>query len=40
MSPTDRVVLLIDIWHPDLEKGEIAAIKAMFEKMDQMIKER
>ena len=35
---TDRVVLLIDIWHPELSEGEIEAIKEMFRKMDEMIR--
>ena len=29
---TDRVVLLLDTWHPDLTDKEIAAIKGMFEE--------
>jgi len=36
----DRVVLLIDIWHPDLNSDEIIAIKDMFTKMNQMVKDR
>lgn len=27
----ERVILLIDIWHPDLVSGEIQQIKSMFE---------
>ena len=34
MSKSDRVVLLIDIWHPELSDGEIEAIKLMFNRMD------
>ena len=34
----DRVVLLIDIWHPDLSKYEIQAIQEMFQQMNEMMK--
>ena len=26
----ERVVLLFDVWHPDLSKGEVKAIQDMF----------
>ena len=32
----ERVVLLFDIWHPDLEPSEIAAIQAMFREVEGM----
>ena len=36
----ERVILLIDIWHPDLVPGEILQIKEMFEQVEQMIRKR
>lgn len=27
---SDRVVLLLDVWHPDLDPLEIAAVQGMF----------
>ena len=36
----DRVLLLIDIWHPELEKGERDAIQDMFQVVKDMVKER
>lgn len=30
-----RVVLLFDIWHPDLAAGEVEAITGMFEEARQ-----
>jgi aspartate beta-hydroxylase len=36
----ERVILLIDIWHPELIEDERQQIKAMFDKMKQMIKDR
>ena len=41
LSETEkRVVLLIDIWHPELELEEREAIKDMFTVVKNMIKER
>ena len=36
-STKERVILLIDIWHPDLTKAEIEQVKSMFAEVDQMI---
>ena len=36
----DRVIILIDIWHPDLIAGEIEQIKRMFAQVEQMIRDR
>ena len=36
----ERVILLIDIWHPDLTEGERSQIKVMFRRMQKMINER
>ena len=33
----DRVLLLIDIWHPDLTNEEKSAIKNMFSVVKEMI---
>jgi len=35
-----RVILLIDIWHPDLHLEEREAIKDMFGEVKDMIKKR
>lgn len=32
----ERVVLLLDLWHPDLQHGEISAIQSMFSKVEEM----
>ena len=34
----ERVVLLIDIWHPDLDNQERQAIKNMFQEVKNMVK--
>ena len=34
----ERVILLIDIWHPDLQAQEIHQIKNMFEQVKEMIR--
>lgn len=31
----ERVVLLLDVWHPDLSKAEITAVQGMFEEARQ-----
>lgn len=36
----DRVVLLFDLWHPDLTPDEITAIREMFKKVEAMQEER
>ena len=36
----ERVILLMDIWHPDLTAGEILQITNMFEQVDAMIRKR
>jgi aspartate beta-hydroxylase len=36
----DRVILLFDIWHPDIQQDERVAITHMFEKMQELINER
>ena len=36
----ERVIILIDIWHPDLVAGEIKQIKEMFDAVEQMIRQR
>jgi len=36
----ERVILLIDVWHPDLHQAEINEIQGMFSKLEQMIKMR
>ena len=36
----ERVILLIDIWHPDLVPAEINQIRNMFGQVEQMIKQR
>ena len=36
----ERVIILIDIWHPDLVAGEIMQIKTMFDQVEQMIRQR
>ena len=36
----ERVILLIDIWHPDLVLGEITSICQMFDQVEQMIQAR
>lgn len=36
----DRVLLLIDIWHPELEIGERNAIQDMFQIVKDMVNER
>ena len=35
-STEDRVVLLADIWHPDLSADEIAAVQAMFQQVEAL----
>ena len=41
LSETEqRVILLIDIWHPELVKEERAEIERMFKKLEDMIKSR
>jgi aspartyl/asparaginyl beta-hydroxylase (cupin superfamily) len=41
MSETqERVILLIDIWHPDLHQEEINQITGMFKRLEEMIKMR
>ena len=37
---TERVVLLLDLWHPDLSQAEIASIRSMFEAVDEIQQER
>ena len=32
----ERVVLLLDLWHPDLQQDEISAIQSMFSKVEEM----
>lgn len=36
----DRVVLLLDTWHPDLTDGEIEAVQNMFAEVERMRDER
>ena len=36
----ERVILLIDIWHPELQDGEIHEVKTMFKRMDEIIRQR
>ena len=36
----DRVVLLIDIWHPDLTLDERSSIKNMFKVVKEMVAQR
>jgi aspartate beta-hydroxylase len=36
----DRVVLLLDTWHPDLTDDEIQAIRAMFAEVEEMRNDR
>lgn len=36
----ERVILLIDIWHPDLHQEEIKEITGMFKRLEEMIKMR
>ena len=36
----ERVILLIDIWHPELSKAEIDEVKTMFSRMDELIRLR
>ncbi len=36
----ERVILLMDIWNPQIKKEEIAEISNMFAKLDEMIKKR
>ena len=39
LSKTEsRVVLLVDVWHPDLESEEREAIRNMFGVVKEMIK--
>ena len=40
LGQVDRVILLIDIWHPELELSERTAVKNMFKEVDKMIQER
>ena len=35
-TAADRVVLLADIWHPDLSADEIAAVQAMFQQVEAL----
>ena len=35
----ERVVLLFDIWHPDLKKREIDEIQGMFKKVSELAKQ-
>ena len=37
LGQVDRVILLIDIWHPELELSERTAVKNMFKEVDRMI---
>ena len=37
LGKVDRVILLIDIWHPELELSERTAVKNMFKEVDKMI---
>ena len=39
-SICQRVVLLFDLWHPDLQRDEIDAIRAMFRTVEGMQEER
>ena len=32
---SDRVVLLFDMWHPELTPDEVRAIEAMFAEVDE-----
>lgn len=32
----ERVVLLFDVWHPDLTQDEITAVQAMFQEVERM----
>ncbi len=36
----ERVILLMDIWNPQIHKEEINEISNMFGKLEQMIKNR
>ena len=36
----ERVILLMDIWNPQIQKEEINEISNMFGKLEQMIKNR
>ena len=36
----ERVILLIDIWHPDLVKEEIHEIEGMFKRLEEIIRMR
>ena len=36
----ERVILLIDIWHPDLHQEEIKEITGMVKRLEEMIKMR
>lgn len=36
----ERVILLIDIWHPELHEEEISEIKGMFKRLDDIISQR
>lgn len=36
----ERVILLIDIWHPDLHEEEISEITGMFKRLDEIIRQR
>eukprot|EP00966_Prymnesium_polylepis_P084105 1946792-Prymnesium_polylepis.2 len=33
-TDAERVVLLLDLWHPDLQPAEIEAIRALFREVD------
>eukprot|EP00347_Sterkiella_histriomuscorum_P020745 403336636 len=37
---SERVLLLIDIWHPELHDEEVDQIKSMFLQIEEMIKKR
>ena len=39
-TSAERVVLLFDLWHPDLQPEEIGAIRAMFSTVEAMREER
>lgn len=40
LSSENRVILLIDIWHPDLHVQEREAIKGMFHEVEEMVAKR
>ena len=40
LTKEERVLLLIDIWHPELEEGEIEAIKEMFSPIMEKQKQK